>query len=210
MQPLVSCNAVILLKIMKKKILKITLLVIAIIIVIPLTKNLLLYFKYNHGNKVMTRIEGNQKQFIGKWEFNFDTIYCGLDENHQFIFNIDTDSTAKMHYKFLNEKIDGYGTEVYSWRSLLPFDNSKAREMNYNVRIKETAFICIPIDTQNEDTLLLHFKFVNDSLYIRDTYLEKTDNNDWGMSYSFKADFSTIIDIRYVFQDWYSLFKEII
>ena len=172
-------------------------------------KNMILYFKYNHGNKVMTRMEGNENQFTGKWVFNFDTIYCGLDENHQFIFNIDSDSTAKMHYKFLNEKIDGYGTEIYSWRSLLPFDNSKAREMNYNVIIKENNFICSPIDSKDEDTLSFRFRFVNDSLYIRDTYVERNDSNELGMTYSTKVDFSAIIDIRYTFQEWYSLFGEI-
>ena len=193
-----------------KKSIKVILIILGFIIFIPLSKNLFLYYKYHHNEKVMKRVEGDKNKLVGKWELNFDTIYCGIDENHNFILNIDSDSTAQMKYIYLGEKIDGDYTTVYSWRSLLPFDKDKSRETNYKVILSKSDFICIPTRSNEKDTVYYQYKFINDSLYVRDYYREWKNENDWGMTYSLDADLLTLIDVRYIFQDWYSLFIEII
>jgi hypothetical protein len=150
-----------------KKIVKIILTLILIFYVINVAKNFYLYFTYKHGDLALIKVEGQPNEIEGRWKGISDH-WHGADEMRLINeFNFNSDSTGIYHEKTYSRRINGKSSEVYSWRSILPFDKNAYIETQYRVFIDSLYITLFPdSNTYWKDTVYTKYKISNDSLYI--------------------------------------------
>lgn len=113
-----------------------------------------------------------------------------------------------MDYRYYYERKGGVGSDVYSWETFIPFDESKGSVAKYDVKVIEDRFFCFPLDSAKR-SIEFRYKFVNDSLYISDDLSSDGNRIDWGFGYSDKPEFTNLMDIDFLLEDWVELFFHI-
>jgi|GEM_PF-4358000 len=183
-------------KITLKGILRTLFIVIILFIVITLLKNIYLYNVYEHGNKVLIKIEGTPGKIEGRWKGIFDTWEHGKDERHILEYHFSPDCTGIFMYKFLFKRVDNNQSNTYSWKSLLPFDENAQRKYQAKVFIDSMFIVHVP-DSNSlwRDTVYARYKIRNDSLFIdrRKQNYPYSSDPVWGLEYSGKVPLKKLI-----------------
>ncbi len=179
-----------------------------IIILLPTIKNLLLYFKYEHGNQALIKTDGKSGVLQGSWHGVFDTYQCGLDERHDLTYEFSTDSTGVLYYTFYCDRIDGNIAMVYSWNSLLPFDKVNARKYVIHLSVDETYIKYLPGEQSlYQDTVYSKYQVCFDSLFIDAAAWEYPYQDEplWGFAFSERL--ATVSDLLKFWLPWKYMFS---
>ncbi|MBK7630250.1 MAG: hypothetical protein IPJ23_06075 [Ignavibacteriales bacterium] len=202
-----------------KKVIKISILFFFILWLIPVIKNIYLYFNYNHFNNALLKVKDDNPMTIGKWEGKYDPLIDSFDTRQILTIYHYKDSTGLFVIKELPYRINKSIAELYSWTSLLPFDDKRANFYKYKINVKKDYFYyIIKIKSDygiiHQDTIYNVYKISNDSLYINHIELddiEKLPNTKLSYSYFDKLNEFDLWDWNYInpFMEYKNLFKEI-
>ena len=152
---------------MKYKYFLYPLIVIFSFIVILLLRNIYLFYTYEHGNNSCIKIEGTKNVLKGRWFGVFDTWEHMVDERHVFKYDFDTDTSGYFYYEYYSNKIDGEPSDVYSWRSLLPYDNKEFKSYSSKVVVDSIYIVYLSGgDSFWRDPVYSKYRLVSDSLYV--------------------------------------------
>jgi hypothetical protein len=215
-----------------KTLLKIFLVVLINFLVVPIIKNIYLYYTY-HAPSILFK-KGDY------WEGVVDKA-----ENMHYDFRITekvkllNDSMAIELRKIYYERINGNRSDHYGWGALLPYSNKYYEIKNDTIKLlkKYTPYMNV-----NWDKTLL-YKISNDTMYISEFYPpeywiklnakdDTTMRRNWDNNYFFKylfntkddnynywgieqshengiADFNNIFNLETIPREWVKLYKEL-
>ena len=163
---------------------------------LPSLKNVMLFMQYEHGRTALDKVRGEENELLGIWEGVFDTYQCGMDERHLLQFTFTSDTTGRLVYRHLYERIDGHGADIYDWRSFLPFDQKRASTYVANVIVEDENLIIIPNEAFfSPETLIATYRIEDRHMHFAYVTHRNAIPEEWGISFSPRPHFVDLLEL---------------
>lgn len=160
---------------------------VLVFLALPTIKNVILFANYQHGREHLDLKEGDSDFIQGIWEGTFDTYQCGIDERHTFIYKFESDSVGTVKYTFNGTRkfFGKYGSHIYDWGALFPYDESKASHYQTKFKREGDYLILEPSELWwiQEKSYIKIYQDADD-LYIALVDTIGSEPENWGIPYS--------------------------
>lgn len=208
---------------------------VSIFVLIPLIKNTILYFSYNHKPTILLRENDH-------WYGVFDRVSWMGDGDFRVEVALKqiNDSTGTIKILLKDRRINGRQSTYYGWNALLPYSDNVEVVRNDTVQLVRKY---IPYMRVNWDKAYL-YQISNDSLYISSffppEYSEKAESKndyeiqrllakrflsklfkpsensyEWGIAedtevYGSNDSYADVLNFNSIWKEWVKLYREII
>jgi hypothetical protein len=176
---------------------------------------MILYFTYKHENRALIKTDSNFSSLMGVWEGAFDSYQCGTDIRTIITIDIKSDSIGTIKYQGYGERINNSFAEVYSWSSLLPFNDKEFYTDEYNISLLDKYFYYNKYEEVLKEKKRYYFLFniSYDSLYFSPIEESKLDSIkyfsvDKDYLSSSQPEIIDLINPIYIFEEYKNLITE--